>query len=212
MPRHDVRVGRGTAHIFPRPPEGEAPGSAEAPRFPGRRGRRHLAPVRPALVHRLPQPVPGRVRGTPWTSVRPGRAVPPRTVRRGRERRQNRPALPGARLPHQGAAPGDRALDPALHQTGGPHPGRFLRHWHDRGGGAVVRDSAEPVPRRDRDTVAGAGPAGAGVGSPPHDPGRSVTRRHLHRRQLHDALRRRCLRPGRPSSARRCAGGDRLDV
>ena len=54
--------------------------------------------------------------------------------------------------------------------------------------GAVVRDSAEPVPRGGRDTMAGSGLADARVGAAPHDPGRSVTRRHLHRRQLHDTL------------------------
>ena len=50
-----------------------------------------------------------------------------------------------------------------------------------------------------RDTMAGSGLAGARVGAASHDPGRSIARRHLHRRQLHDAIRRRCLRPGRPA-------------
>ena len=47
--------------------------------------------------------------------------------------------LPGARLPHQGAASGDRAVDPPLHRTRRPGPGRLRGHGHDRGGGTMVR-------------------------------------------------------------------------
>ena len=53
------------------------------------------------------------------------------------------------KVPHRA----DRALDPALHQAGGPHPGRLLRRRHDRGGGRsgarLRRASTAPRSRHD---------------------------------------------------------------
>ena len=56
------------------------------------------------------------------------------------------PGLQGARLPHQGAAFGDRPVNPPLHKTGRRRPGRILRHRNDRRRGAMVRHGTTGLP------------------------------------------------------------------
>ena len=52
----------------------------------------------------------------------------------------------GARIPHQGAASGDRAVNPPLHPARRSGAGRFRRLGHDRSRGPMVRDGAGELP------------------------------------------------------------------
>ena len=60
----------------------------------------------------------------------------PRAVRPAGQGRQEHGHLQRALLPHQGAAPGHRALHRALHRAGRPGPRSVLRQRHDRRGRA----------------------------------------------------------------------------
>jgi hypothetical protein len=55
-------------------------------------------------------------------------------------------ALYKARISHQGAASGHRAVYPALHRTRRHRARRLWRLWHDRRRGAVVRIGAGGIP------------------------------------------------------------------
>ena len=202
----------GAPRALPRPAAGEAARAAAAARLP-RRGRRgHPAAVRPAVLHRVSQPVPRRVRRAPRPPVRSRRAVSPRAVRRRRQRRQDRPPLPGARLPHQGAAPGDRPVHPPLHAARRRGSRRFLRVGHDRRRRPVVRQRPARLPPRTRTALAGGRAPASGMGGPARGTGRPVAGGHVHRRQLQHPVRRRCVPRGRGAAAGGGRGGDRLDV
>ena len=197
---------------FPRTAEGEAPRSAAAARLPRSCRRGHPAAVRSPVLHCMPQPVPGRLRRAPRPAVRPPGAVPPRALRRRRQRRQDRPALPGARLPHQGGASGDRPVDPALHATGRPRSRRLLRLRHDRRRRPVVRRGPARLPPDAPAALAGGGTRTAGVGRPPRGPRRPLAGRHVHRRQLQRPVRRRRVPRRRRPTLSRGRGRGRLDV
>ena len=138
--------GRGAAGVLPGKVEGEASRTSATARLPGRRGRGHPAAVGPAVLHRLPQSVPGRVRqchGRPYDSAEPYHREPFAVdVSEGK----TDPALQGTRLSHQGAASGNRPVHPALHEAGRYRPGRLLRFRHDRRGGPVVRHGVTGIP------------------------------------------------------------------
>ena len=95
--------------------------------------------VRPAILHRLPEPVHCRLHQALRQALRPEQAVQPRAVRCGCERGQERPDLQRPLLSHQGAAQSHHAVHPPLHRAGGHGLRWVLRDGHDRSGGPDVR-------------------------------------------------------------------------
>ena len=63
------------------------------------------------------------------------------------------PVLSGARVPHQGAASGDCALDPPLYRARRPRLRRIRRLRHDRRRSPMVRDCAGELPQIARSVV-----------------------------------------------------------
>ena len=88
----------------------------------------------------------------------------------------------------------------------------FLRLWHDRRRGAVVRHGTPCVPARSRTALEGGRPSAAGVGRPAGDSWRSIPSGHLHRRQLQHPLRCRCVHNRRAAATRRGGRRNWLDV
>ena len=120
----------------------------------------------PPYYTACPNPFLGEFVALHGQALRSKGTVPPGAFRRGRERGQDRWALPGPRLPHQGAAPGHRAVHPSLHQAGRLGPGWILWLRHDRRGCAVVRRCAEGIPSEPGRTME-KGRSTGGVGSAP---------------------------------------------
>ena len=114
--------GRGTPGVLPRSLEGKScRNSGYGPTFPAGEDEGHPAvcPI-PPVLHGLPQ----SVRETSFVEHY-GRPLRPPTSRIIASRfavdvsvGKDRFPLPGARLPHEGAAPGDCSVDSPLHPTG----------------------------------------------------------------------------------------------
>ena len=111
------------------------------------------------------------------------------------------------KVPHRG----DRALDPALHQAGGPHTGRLLRRRHDRvrrSGAKPRHGRTAPRSRPDGRSRAGRRPSGGratrswAICRPPPPSSPPTTRRPS---TSMPSTRR-------PAPARRHGSGHRLDV
>ena len=144
----------------------EGPGLSSHTRLSGRLRRSDPANVRPSVLHSMSEPIPCRVRPLSPSPTRHRRELQSHAFRCGRQHRQDKPPLQGARLPHEGAALGHRPVHPALHETGRPHPGRILRFGDDRRCSAMVRLRTGKLQTGTSSAVGRRRPGAAAMGRP----------------------------------------------
>ena len=119
----------------------------------------------------------------------PSGSLPSGAVRRGRERWQDWPPLPGPWLPHQSATFGDRAI----HSSITPRPGDLVLDGFCGSGMTGVAaqwcgTAPEDYRRTLGTTVEEGRPTSPGVGSAPGYSGRSLASGDVHRSQLQHPL------------------------
>ena len=103
----------------PAPPRRTAGRAPQAPWCAPRRRHGHPRHVAAAVLLGLPEPRAVRLaRGDQAGRIRRARLCRPRPLHHRHLRRQVQPVLQGPLVPHEGAAPGDHAVPPALHPAG----------------------------------------------------------------------------------------------